>query len=82
MMEKIIDVDLTGMSFSEAMQNFLEKKKIRRKIWTEGDYCQLQHGVVLDYFSNPVEPEEKFKHSDEIVASLDDILACDWEVLE
>lgn len=78
MMEKIIDVDLTGMSFSEAMQNFLEKKKIRRKIWSEGDYCQLKHGLVAEYYASK---DEYYNHT-EIVASLEDILACDWEVLE
>ena len=73
------EINLECMSFSEAMQNLLEGKKIRRQDWNEGDYLFFDNTqfCFVNYFQ-----EDNDHDSDFTMAFLgaDDFVACDWEL--
>lgn len=74
------ELNLNFMSFSEAMQNLLEGKKIRRYEWDTGDFLMFDNTqyCFVNYFIEDSEYESDFTMA---FLGADDFLACDWEVL-
>lgn len=81
-MEKIIDLDLSKMSFSEAMEKMLEGKKIRRSGWDKGDYTRFDNNDerFVNFYSLETEGDSDYSY-DLGDFTVEDFLACDWEVL-
>ena len=72
------EINLEFMSFSEAMQNFLEGKKITRKEYNESYIEITPQGEMRVYYSAD-KMEEVYP---DFHVNMDDILAVDWYVVE
>ena len=72
------EINLDYMSFSEAMQNFLEGNKVTRKEYNESYIEITPKGEMRVYY--PVDNMEEV-YSDFHI-SMEDVLAVDWYVVE
>ena len=72
------EINLEFMSFSEAMQNFLEGKKITRKEYNES-YIEITPQEEMRVYYSVDKMEEVYP---DFHVNMDDILAVDWYVVE
>lgn len=72
------EINLEFMSFSEAMQNFLEGKKVSRAMWDGSSIKLSETGRIIIFYAD----EQGEKHYEDLHIDMEDISAVDWYVVE
>jgi hypothetical protein len=72
--ESDLELANEGLSFMEAVDAMKQGKKVKRKNWTRYYYLFMSSGTI--YYT-----ADKGRNYDEMIPSLDNIEAIDWEIV-